>query len=159
MNGYHSRENRITLTVSRVIYTSTHHTIAIMASDHPDEESPIRTALSVIGGKWKPLILWHLREGPQRFSSLQRLIPGITQMMLTKQLRELESDAIITRTLYPEVPPRVEYSLTEIGRSIFPLLCSLSSWGRTYQDAVRDQTTVPDHKFVEREDIGRRPQK
>lgn len=107
-----------------------------MVSFLPKDESPIRTSLSVIGGKWKPLILWHLRDTPQRFSELQRCIPGITQMMLTKQLRELESDMIIIRTMYPEIPPHVDYRLTELGKTVFPVLCALFTWGKSYQDEI-----------------------
>ena len=97
-----------------------------------EERCPIRVSLSVIGGKWKPIILWYLRDGPVRFTQLQRSIAGITQMMLTKQLRELEADGIIERTMYHEIPPRVDYRLTEMGRSVFPVLGSLHDWGAGY---------------------------
>ncbi|MFH0966967.1 MAG: helix-turn-helix domain-containing protein [Methanobacteriota archaeon] len=104
---------------------------------------PIRVSLLIIGGKWKPLILWHLKDGPQRFTHIQRSIPRITQMMLTKQLRELESDKIIERTMYHEIPPRVDYRLTDIGRSVFPVLCALYKWGKTYQEDVSGVTDYP----------------
>lgn len=94
--------------------------------------------ISVIGGKWKPEILWFLRKGPQRFGELQRSIPGITQVTLTKNLRELEKDGIVTRTVYPEIPPRVDYRLTECGRTAFPVLEAISSWGRQYQKIRRE---------------------
>ncbi|WP_051459413.1 winged helix-turn-helix transcriptional regulator [Paenibacillus zanthoxyli] len=79
--------------------------------------------LAVIGGKWKLIILWHLGlEGTKRFSELKKRIPHITQKMLTNQLRELEEDQLIRRNVYPEVPPRVEYTLTEHGESLMPVL-------------------------------------
>ena len=92
-------------------------------------------SLAVIGGKWKPLILWYLRDGDtMRFSALRRAMPIITQKMLTQQLRELESDGLITRTVYAEVPPRVEYNLTELGRAIIPILESLCRFGREFEN-------------------------
>ena len=103
-----------------------------MAALSESELCPVHISLSIIGGKWKPVILWYLRDGPLRFTELQRSIPGITQMMLTKQLRELEKDEIITRTVYPEIPPRVDYRLTELGISVFPVLEALCSWGKAY---------------------------
>ncbi|WP_110929143.1 winged helix-turn-helix transcriptional regulator [Bacillus massiliglaciei] len=89
--------------------------------------------LSVIGGKWKMLILWHLgKEGTKRFGELKALIPGITQRMLVSQLRELEEDLIVHREVYPIVPPKVEYSLTEQGESLMPILDAMYSWGKNY---------------------------
>jgi DNA-binding HxlR family transcriptional regulator len=91
-------------------------------------------SLAVIGGKWKPLILWHLRDvATLRFSALRRTMPVITQKMLTQQLRELESDGLITRTVYAEVPPRVEYGLTESGKDIIPILEALCRFGRQFE--------------------------
>ncbi|MBT2756728.1 helix-turn-helix transcriptional regulator [Mesobacillus foraminis] len=93
--------------------------------------------LSVIGGKWKMLILWHLgREGTKRFGELKSLMPGITQRMLVNQLRELEEDRIVERKVYPVVPPKVEYSLTEQGESLMPILDSMYEWGKTYMKDV-----------------------
>lgn len=92
----------------------------------------VEAALDVIGGKWKPLILWRLGDNVMRFGELQRSLPGVNAKMLTKQLRELENDGVIKRTLYPEVPPRVEYSITEFGRTLIPILEALCSWGETY---------------------------
>ncbi len=92
-------------------------------------------SLAVIGGKWKPLILWHLRGGgTMRFSALRRSMPVITQKMLTQQLRELEADGLITRTVFAEVPPRVEYGLTEPGRDIIPILEALCRFGRDFEE-------------------------
>ncbi|MDR4946761.1 winged helix-turn-helix transcriptional regulator [Neobacillus cucumis] len=93
--------------------------------------------LSVIGGKWKMLILWHLgKEGTKRFGELKSLMPGITQRMLVNQLRELEEDLIVNREVYPVVPPKVEYSLTEYGRSLMPILEAMYDWGKNYMESV-----------------------
>ncbi|MBB6638434.1 winged helix-turn-helix transcriptional regulator [Cohnella thailandensis] len=93
--------------------------------------------LAVIGGKWKLIILWHLGlEGTKRFSELRKLIPNITQKMLAHQLRELEEDKLVSRKLYPEVPPRVEYSLTDYGESLMPVLRSMYDWGKKYGEQV-----------------------
>jgi len=96
--------------------------------------------IAVIGGKWKPEILWFLRKGPLRFGELRQSIPGITQVTLTKNLRELEQDGIVTRTVYPEIPPRVDYRLTECGRTAFPVLDAISAWGRMYQRTRRNSS-------------------
>ena len=94
----------------------------------------VELALQVIGGKWKPIILWHLRDVERlRFGELRRQMPNVTQKMLTQQLRELESDGLLLRTVYPQVPPRVEYRLTELGRSVLPILAQLSSWGALFE--------------------------
>jgi DNA-binding HxlR family transcriptional regulator len=93
---------------------------------------PVQAALEVIGGKWKPLILWSLKDAVMRFGELQKGLPGINAKMLTKQLRELEVDGVITRTIYPEVPPRVEYSITEFGKTLIPILDALCNWGAHY---------------------------
>jgi len=89
---------------------------------------PVEGTLDVIGGKWKPLIIWFLRKRVLRFSDLRRSIPGITDVMLTKQLRELEQDGVIKRKIYTQVPPKVEYSLTPLGKTIIPLLDALCDW-------------------------------
>lgn len=93
---------------------------------------PVEAALDVIGGKWKPLILWALGDNVLRFSELQRELPGVNTKMLTKQLRELEDDGVITRTVYPEVPPRVEYAITDFGKTLIPILQALCNWGAEY---------------------------
>jgi len=93
---------------------------------------PVEAAIEVIGGKWKGLILYQLRTDTKRFNELKRLIPGITQRMLTKQLKELEADLIISRQVFPEVPPKVEYSLTTFGETLTPSLNALQTWGEEY---------------------------
>ena len=93
---------------------------------------PVEAALDVIGGKWKPLILWALGDNVLRFNELQKGLPGVNTKMLTKQLRELEEDGVITRTVYPEVPPRVEYAITDFGRTLIPILEALCNWGAAY---------------------------
>ncbi|HSW69276.1 MAG TPA: helix-turn-helix domain-containing protein [Gammaproteobacteria bacterium] len=89
----------------------------------------VEAALDVIGNKWKGVILFHLLDGTKRFNELKRLIPSTTQRMLTLQLRQLEKDDVINRTVYPQVPPKVEYSLTPFGQKLKPLLFSLREWG------------------------------
>jgi DNA-binding HxlR family transcriptional regulator len=101
-------------------------------------KSAVETTLKVIGGKWKPLILCHLTEGVKRFGELNREMPEITQKMLTQQLRELEQDGIIHRKVYTQVPPKVEYSLTEYGQSIREVLDVMSQWGRRHQKRMRE---------------------
>ncbi|HSI66142.1 MAG TPA: helix-turn-helix domain-containing protein [Planococcus sp. (in: firmicutes)] len=94
------------------------------------ENCQVEDALGIIVGKWKPVILLYLlQEGTKRFSELKRNMPGITQKMLTKQLRELEEEEIIQRVIYPQVPPKVEYSMTEYGRSLEPILEAMHEWG------------------------------
>jgi DNA-binding HxlR family transcriptional regulator len=97
---------------------------------------PVEACLAVVGGKWKGVILFHLLGGTKRFNELMRLMPDVTQRMLTRQLRELEADRIVTRKVYPEVPPKVEYSLTEFGRTLEPILKSLQKWGSNYIDQL-----------------------
>ena len=99
---------------------------------------PVEACLAVVGGKWKGVILFHLLGGTKRFNELMRLMPDITQRMLTRQLRELEADQIITRKIYPEVPPKVEYSLTEFGRTLEPILKTLQQWGMAYIDRLTE---------------------
>lgn len=93
---------------------------------------PVGAAISEIGGKWKPLILWALKDGKLRFNEINKRLPTITQRMLTKQLRELEEDNLVNRKVYPEVPPKVEYSLTKKGESVIPILDALHSWGQEH---------------------------
>lgn len=88
--------------------------------------------MDLVGGKWKLVILWHLMNGTKRFSDLRRDMPLITQKMLTQQLRELEAVNIISRKIYPVVPPKVEYSMTDYGKSLIPILEQLCTWSRDY---------------------------
>lgn len=94
---------------------------------------PVQTTLQVIGGKWKPAILWNMDRGTIRFGELKRSLPGITQKMLTQQLRELEEDGIIWRKVYAEVPPRVEYGITEYGQTLRSTLHAMARWGEQHQ--------------------------
>lgn len=94
----------------------------------------IDVTLAVVGGKWKASILWHLAQATMRFSDLQRQFSDTTRKMLTQQLRELEADGLVHREVYPQVPPKVEYSLTEKGKSIYPILEMMCTWGREYSD-------------------------
>ena len=89
----------------------------------------VEKTLQVIGGKWKPIILYHLSRDKQRFSSLQRSVTGITQKMLTQQLRQLESDGLVSRHVYPQIPPKVEYQLTTRGSTLLPILEDMAVWG------------------------------
>ncbi|MBP3962972.1 winged helix-turn-helix transcriptional regulator [Paenibacillus lignilyticus] len=99
--------------------------------------------LALIGGKWKLIILWHLGiEGTKRFNELQKLIPTITQKILTNQLRELEEDKLIDRTVYPVVPPKVEYKLTAYGESLVPILKLMYEWGMNYGQQVLGRDTA-----------------
>jgi len=91
----------------------------------------VEAAISLIDGKWKSVVLYHLLDGTLRFNELRRQIPGVTQRMLTNQLRELEDDGLIERKVYAQVPPKVEYSLSPLGRSIEPILLALKDWGDT----------------------------
>jgi DNA-binding HxlR family transcriptional regulator len=88
--------------------------------------------LDLIGGKWKSLILWHLGENTLRFGELKRTLPKITQKMLTQQLRELEQDGLVNRFIYTQVPPKVEYSLTDTGKTLLPILETMYQWGINY---------------------------
>lgn len=92
----------------------------------------VEWCLEVIGGKWKGVILHYLLDGTRRFGELRRLMPGVTQRMLTMQLRELEEDGLVLRTVYAEVPPRVEYSVTELGRTLGPIIAAMRTWGDEY---------------------------
>jgi len=102
------------------------------AQSRDAETCPVEVALDVIGGKWKPLIIFYLLDGTRRFNELSRLMPLVTPRMLTKHLRELESAGIIDRRVYAEVPPKVEYSLTELGRSLQPMLDLMVRWSLHY---------------------------
>lgn len=96
-------------------------------------ECPVAITVQLIGSKWKLLIIRNLFERPWRFNELRKNLEGISQKVLTESLRALEEDGIITRTIYPEVPPRVEYALSEVGKSMRPILDSMEQWGNTYK--------------------------
>ncbi len=122
---------------------------------------PVEACLEVIGGKWKGVVLFHLLAGTKRFNELKRTMPKVTQRMLTRQLRELEADRIIERRVYPEVPPRVEYSLTELGRTLEPILRTLQTWGVEHVDEIiqarngaAGSMRRPAHQAVARSSVG-----
>ena len=94
---------------------------------------PVETTLSLIGDKWKVLILRDLLPGTKRFGELKKSIGGVSQKVLTAQLRDMEENGLVSRKVYPEVPPRVEYSLTELGRSLKPILDAMQDWGNEYK--------------------------
>jgi len=102
----------------------------VAAACPPGGRCPAERTLDVIGGRWKVPILWHLLKGTLRFSELRRALPGVTQKMLTQQLRELERQGVLRRTVYPQVPPKVEYSLTERGQSLKPVVDAMCKWGK-----------------------------
>ncbi|MFB6362668.1 winged helix-turn-helix transcriptional regulator [Paenibacillus elgii] len=112
----------------------------------------VEVTLEVIGGKWKSIILYHLTTGKKRTNELRRLIPDITQKMLTQQLRELEKDGIIHRTVYHEIPPKVEYELSEYGLSLKTVLETFCLWGEKHLDKVYGDRSVvledcPDYTY------------
>lgn len=107
----------------------------IPASRTPEmrlDRCPVTAAVDVIGGKWKPLIVWNLMAGTRRFGELRRLLPNVTQQMLTAQLRDLEAHGILHREIYRQVPPKVEYSLTPLGRDLAPVLEQMVRWGQAF---------------------------
>jgi len=99
-------------------------------------ECPVATTVSLVGSKWKLLILRNLLARPWRFNELRKDLDGISQKVLTDSLRSMEEDGIVIRTVYPEVPPRVEYSLSELGESMRPVIRSMESWGTAYKQKV-----------------------
>jgi len=104
-----------------------------MRGDDRTTGCAVEATLSVIGGRWKGVVLFHLLKGKRRFGELRRHLPNCTQRMLTLQLRELEEDGLVKRTVFPEVPPRVEYELTAFGRSVEPILVGMREWGEKYK--------------------------
>lgn len=115
-----------------------------------NEHCPVEATLELIGGKYKALILWHLAEGKLRFSQLRNQIKGVTPKMLTQQLRELESKFLIHREVFPVVPPKVEYSLTDLGKSLMPLLVAMRDWGSGY---LRSKSLEPSCFMVDSDPI------
>lgn len=107
-----------------------------MAGRFDEAACPVEVTLGVIGGKWKAVLVFHMaRGGAQRFAELRRKTPGISERILTRQLRELESDGIVSREVFPEVPPRVEYSLTEYGESLRPVTEAMCEWGKRHRSS------------------------
>lgn len=100
---------------------------------------PVATTLMLIGNKWKIFIIQQLMDRPFRFSELRRAIPGISEKVLTDNLRAMEKDGLITRTVFPEVPPRTEYALSELGNTMRPIIESMVTWGTGYQQIVRER--------------------
>ena len=109
-----------------------------MTTEHAN--CPVEITIGLLGSKWKLLILRELFKGMRRFGELSRSVPGISQKMLTQQLRQLEEDNLVLRKVYAEVPPRVEYSLTEIGKSLSPILDAMHKWGAKYQMMIGTKT-------------------
>ncbi|UYZ85536.1 helix-turn-helix transcriptional regulator [Entomomonas sp. E2T0] len=107
------------------------------------DHTPLAATINLIGGKYKSLILWKLTNGLLRFSELRREIPCATPKMLTQQLRELEADGLLQRKVYPVVPPKVEYSLTPLGKTIVPVLNTMYTWGDNYLS--KQGITIPSH--------------
>lgn len=103
------------------------------------QNDPVEVTLELIGGKWKPLIVWRLTDKTMRFNELKKSLPNVTQKVLTQQLREMESHGLIHRKVYAQVPPKVEYSLTELGKSLMPLLEIMCQWGTNYIKISKDQ--------------------
>jgi DNA-binding HxlR family transcriptional regulator len=109
---------------------------------------PVETSLELLSGKWKPRILWKLHgQGVVRFGELRKQMPEITAKMLTQQLRELERDALVTRTVYAEVPPKVEYQLSALGLSLGPVLNQIAAWGVAHQSAIQEVLRQPEARL------------
>ncbi|QSQ14183.1 winged helix-turn-helix transcriptional regulator [Myxococcus landrumensis] len=105
--------------------------------DDSKTNCPVESALGVLGGRWKGVVLYWLLKGTHRFGELRKRLPNCSPRMLTLQLRELEEDGLVKRTVYPEVPPRVEYELSPFGRSLEPVLRGLHDWGDKYKNRLR----------------------
>lgn len=103
---------------------------------------PAHATIAAIGGRWKIIILWHLYGGKLRFSELRRKMPVISQKMLAEQLRELAGHGLVTRTVFAEVPPRVEYAATPLGESLRPVITAIGDWGRTHGDKITNVSKV-----------------
>ncbi len=103
----------------------------------------VESVIGVIGGRWKCVVLFHLSHGTLRFGELRRLLPNVTQRMLTLTLRELEEDGLVRRTVYAEVPPRVEYDLTPWGCSLEPIIVAMCEWGKRYKRRLQDLVPEP----------------
>lgn len=109
-------------------------------------ECPVETSLELLSGKWKPRILWKLHNrGVLRFAEIKRGLENITPKMLTQQLRELEQDGLVTRTVYAQAPPKVEYALSDFGATLGPILDQLALWGATHQEQIHHSLSTPIH--------------
>lgn len=100
--------------------------------EESEKQCPVRATVRLLGGKYKSVIIWYLSDGTKRFSEIQAAMPEATGKMITKQLRELEADGLVERKVYPVVPPKTEYSLTEFGRTALPLIIAMARWGADY---------------------------
>jgi len=119
-----------------------------MGNDRYQYGCPVEATLDVIGGKWKATILYKLMQEPKRFSDLKRQLPTITQRMLTLQLRELEEDGIVHREIYQQIPPKVEYSLTDFGKTLEPILLAMLKWGDQYTSQVIERKSTRQAQLV-----------
>lgn len=117
----------------------------LKVSDEPPRDCAVEVTVAMIGGKWKPIILFHLSEARVlRFGELARKVPQVSDRVLTRQLRELEQDDLVERVVFAQVPPRVEYNLTDGGRSLIPVLLAMSAWGHGRQSPSRSAANVSD---------------
>ncbi len=107
-----------------------------------DECCPVEYTIGVVGGKYKPLLLWHLQNGALRFNELRKLVPKATAKMLTQHLRELEADGIVKRQIFPVIPPKVEYSLTKLGKSVMPVMQAMCDWGLKHRHRKKSVNEV-----------------
>jgi DNA-binding HxlR family transcriptional regulator len=125
---------RVVVTTPRPTYTRRVKSIADYAQkyDRLQDNCPVRAALDVIRGRWKPSLLYELKDGPKRFSELHAALAGITPQTLTVQLRQLAADGVVSRTVYPEIPARVDYALTEFGATLSRVMDELEAWGAEY---------------------------
>ena len=130
---------------STLLYTMDKKIMSRHTDYHCSFGCSVEAAIEAIGGKWKGVILFHLSQDTVRFNQLRRLIPNVTQRMLTKQLRELERDRIIHRHVYAQVPPKVEYSLTAFGKTLLPILNALETWGNDYLDQLETIRNTENH--------------
>lgn len=105
---------------------------------------PVERALKVIGGRWRAVILYHLFDGPRRLSELKRLVPDISQKMLIQQLREMEERGLVSREIFRQVPPRVDYSATPLGLSLEPVLLALCEWGQRHAAELNEEDRIAD---------------
>ena len=126
----------------RILLLGTYMKVSVKDSECTDNafNCPVEATLSVIGGKWKVVIRFHLtHSGTHRFAELRRKIPGVSERMLTQQLRELERDGVVHREVYPEVPPKVEYSLTKYGESLGQITKIMCDWGKKHMKRIKTQ--------------------